>query len=143
MLAILHLLAMFVADLFKSRRRLEAKNLFLRHQLNIALRRAPPRGRPESAHAIADGLVQTIDFPLVIVRGGVLLILVVERVLIVSPIGSRCKASADRIFFGRRLRRIRSPQVIGQQIRRRVRFHIRRFAPSSGLVSHGPTPSYL
>src|ERR1700686_4837786 len=42
MLAILHLLVMFVADLFKSRRRLEAENLFLRHQLNIALRRAPP-----------------------------------------------------------------------------------------------------
>ena len=45
MLAILHLLAMFVADLFKSRRRLEAENLFLRHQLTIALRRAPPRLR--------------------------------------------------------------------------------------------------
>jgi hypothetical protein len=39
MLAIFHLLAMFVADLFKSRRRLEAQNLFLRS--NIALRRAP------------------------------------------------------------------------------------------------------
>jgi hypothetical protein len=35
---------MFVADLFKSRRKLEAENLFLRHQLNIALR-APPRRR--------------------------------------------------------------------------------------------------
>ena len=45
MLAILHLLAIFVADLFKSRRRLEAENLFLRHQLTIALRRAPPRLR--------------------------------------------------------------------------------------------------
>src|SRR5262249_4347250 len=42
MLAILLLLATFVADLFKSRRRLEAENLFLRHQLNVALRRAPP-----------------------------------------------------------------------------------------------------
>ena len=41
MLAILHMLGMFVADIFKSRRRLEAENLFLRHQLNIALRRAP------------------------------------------------------------------------------------------------------
>ena len=39
---ILHLLVMFVADIFKSRRRLEAENLFSRHQLNIALRRAPP-----------------------------------------------------------------------------------------------------
>ena len=36
---------MLVADLFKSRTRLEAENLFLRHQLNIALRRAPPRLR--------------------------------------------------------------------------------------------------
>jgi hypothetical protein len=33
----------FVADLFKSRCRLEAENLLLRHQLTIALRRAPPR----------------------------------------------------------------------------------------------------
>jgi hypothetical protein len=38
MLVILHLLVMFVADIFKSRRRLEAENLFLRHQLNITLR---------------------------------------------------------------------------------------------------------
>src|SRR5450756_2257466 len=45
MFAILHALGMFVADLFKSRSRLEAENLFLRHQLNIALRRAPPRLR--------------------------------------------------------------------------------------------------
>ena len=43
--AILHALGMFVADLFKSRSRLEAENLFLRHQLSIALRRAPPRLR--------------------------------------------------------------------------------------------------
>jgi Integrase core domain len=45
MFAILHALVIFVADMFKSRRRLEAENLFLRHQLNIALRRAPPRPR--------------------------------------------------------------------------------------------------
>jgi transposase InsO family protein len=45
MFVILHGLVMFVADMFKSRRRLEAENLFLRHQLNIALRRAPPRLR--------------------------------------------------------------------------------------------------
>ena len=45
MLAILHLLVMFGADIFKWRRRLEAENLFPRHQLNIALRRAPPRLR--------------------------------------------------------------------------------------------------
>ena len=43
MFAILHALGMFVVDLFKSQCRLEAENLFLRHQLNIALRRAPPR----------------------------------------------------------------------------------------------------
>jgi hypothetical protein len=36
MLAILHLLGMLVASLFKSRRQLEVENLFLRHQLNIA-----------------------------------------------------------------------------------------------------------
>jgi hypothetical protein len=45
MLAILHLLGTFFANLFKSRRRLEVENLFLRHQLNIALRRAPRRLR--------------------------------------------------------------------------------------------------
>ena len=45
MLAILHLLGTFVANLFRSRRRLEVENLFLRHQLNIALRRAPHRLR--------------------------------------------------------------------------------------------------
>src|SRR5437868_8458265 len=45
MLAILHSFGMFFADIFKSRRRLEAENLFLRHQLSIALRRAPSRLR--------------------------------------------------------------------------------------------------
>src|SRR5712691_7083518 len=45
MLAVLHSLGMFIFDLFKPRRRLEAENLFLRHQLNIALRRAPSRLR--------------------------------------------------------------------------------------------------
>jgi hypothetical protein len=38
-LAILQSLGMCILDLFKSRRRLEAENLFLRHQLSIALRR--------------------------------------------------------------------------------------------------------
>ena len=42
---ILRSLGMFIVDLFKSRRRLEAENLFLRHQLSIALRRAPLRPR--------------------------------------------------------------------------------------------------
>ena len=45
MLAILQSLGMCIIVLFKSRRRLEAENLFLRHQLSIALRRAPPRLR--------------------------------------------------------------------------------------------------
>src|SRR5215510_5504864 len=45
MLAILHLLGTFVANLFRSQRRLEVENLFLRHQLNIALRRLPHRLR--------------------------------------------------------------------------------------------------
>src|SRR5205809_5664225 len=45
MFALLHSVAMFVIDFFKSPRRLEAENLFLRHQLSIALRRAPPRLR--------------------------------------------------------------------------------------------------
>ena len=45
MLTLLHLLGTFVINLFKSQRRLEAENLFLRHQLNIALRRAPQRLR--------------------------------------------------------------------------------------------------
>src|SRR5680860_456249 len=45
MFAILHALGMFVADLFKSRSRLEAENLLLRHQLTIAMRQAPPRFR--------------------------------------------------------------------------------------------------
>ena len=45
MLAILYALGMFIVDLFKSRSRLEAENLFLRHQLNLALGQKPPRVR--------------------------------------------------------------------------------------------------
>ena len=45
MFAILHVLWIFVVDIFKSRRRLEAENLFLHHQLNIVLRRVPARLR--------------------------------------------------------------------------------------------------
>ena len=45
MLAFLQLLGMFVADLFRPRRQLEVENLFLRHQLNIALRGARHRLR--------------------------------------------------------------------------------------------------
>jgi len=45
MFAILRALGWFVGDMFKSRCRLEAENLFLRHQLTIALRRVSPRLR--------------------------------------------------------------------------------------------------
>jgi hypothetical protein len=45
MLAIFYVLGMFVADLFKSGSRLEAENVFLRHQLNLALRQKAPRIR--------------------------------------------------------------------------------------------------
>jgi hypothetical protein len=45
MLAFFRLLVTFVVNPFRSRRRVEIENLFLRHQLNIALRRAPHRLR--------------------------------------------------------------------------------------------------
>jgi hypothetical protein len=41
MFTVLHVTAIVIANLFKSRRRLEAENFLLRHQLSIALRRAP------------------------------------------------------------------------------------------------------
>jgi len=49
MLALLHLLCALVFDWFKSRRRLEIENLYLRHQLNIAMRKAPQRLRLRGA----------------------------------------------------------------------------------------------
>src|SRR3974390_1075917 len=45
MFSVLWAFANFVVDLFKSRRRLEAENLLLRQQLNVALRYAPRRLR--------------------------------------------------------------------------------------------------
>ena len=42
---LLHSLWLLLGDLFRSPRRLRAENLFLRHQLNIALRRASARPR--------------------------------------------------------------------------------------------------
>ena len=39
MLALLDLLSALIFDRFKSRRRLEVENLYLRHQLNIAMRK--------------------------------------------------------------------------------------------------------
>jgi hypothetical protein len=52
MFAIIYLLGTFIADLLKSRRRLEVENLFLRHQLNIILRRPPQRLRLRGPAAI-------------------------------------------------------------------------------------------
>ena len=45
MLSILYALGVVVTDLVKSRARLEAEILLFRHQLNLALRHAPPRVR--------------------------------------------------------------------------------------------------
>src|SRR2546428_4058342 len=45
MFAIIYLLGTVLADLLKSGRRFEVENLFLRHQLNIILRRPPQRLR--------------------------------------------------------------------------------------------------
>jgi hypothetical protein len=40
-ISVLRALAIMVANQFKSRRRLQAENLWLRHQLNVALRHSP------------------------------------------------------------------------------------------------------
>jgi hypothetical protein len=45
MVALLHLIGIFGANLFKPQRQDEVENLFLRHQLSIALRHAPNRPR--------------------------------------------------------------------------------------------------
>jgi hypothetical protein len=42
---VLRAVAIFITNLFKSRGRLEAENLLLRHQLNVALRQVPGRLR--------------------------------------------------------------------------------------------------
>src|SRR3974390_2943682 len=57
--SVLWAFANFVVDLFKSRRRLEAENLLLRHQLNVALRYAPRRLRLRGVdRAVLVGLVR-------------------------------------------------------------------------------------
>ena len=69
MLAILRLLMTYAANLFRSRRQLEVENLFLRHQLNIAVRRAivvsarptPPGRYHAAAHDAVHGREQTED----------------------------------------------------------------------------------
>ena len=43
MFALMQLFVALVSNRFKSPRRLEIENLYLRHQLNIALRRTPHR----------------------------------------------------------------------------------------------------
>ena len=59
MLALLHTIALVIANLFKSRRRLEAENVLLRLQLSIALRRAPARLRLRGIdRALLVGLVR-------------------------------------------------------------------------------------
>jgi transposase InsO family protein len=58
MFSVLWAVANLVADLFKSRRRLEVENLLLRHQLSVALRQAPARLRLRRIdRAILAGLV--------------------------------------------------------------------------------------
>jgi hypothetical protein len=53
MLALLHLIGIFGANLFKPRRQLKIENLFLGHLLAIALRRVPHRPRLHgSDHAL-------------------------------------------------------------------------------------------
>jgi hypothetical protein len=61
MLAILNSLGMFIVDLFKSRCRLEAENLFLRHQLNIALRQVRPRLRLRGSDRALLGRTQKME----------------------------------------------------------------------------------
>src|SRR5215208_1966808 len=59
MFTLLRAFVILVGNLFKSRRRLEGENLLLRHQLNVALRRAPARLRLRGVdRAILAGLVR-------------------------------------------------------------------------------------
>ena len=59
MFAALHTIALVIANLFKSRRRLEAENLLLRLQLNVAVRRVPARLRLRGfERALLVGLVR-------------------------------------------------------------------------------------
>src|ERR1700674_5821281 len=53
MLGMVELLLRWLSSLVKSRRRLQAENLVLRHQLNILRRRSPGRARLNSADRLA------------------------------------------------------------------------------------------
>jgi hypothetical protein len=56
---VLQAVAIVIVNLFKSRRRLEAENLLLRHQLNVALRQMPRRLRLHgSDRAMSVGLLR-------------------------------------------------------------------------------------
>ena len=55
MFVVLNAVAIVVANLFKSRRRLEAENILLRHQLNIALRQTQARLRLRSVDRVILG----------------------------------------------------------------------------------------
>ena len=59
MITVLQIIAIGLANLFKSRRWLEAENLLLRHQLNVALRQAPARLRLRGVdRAVLAGLIR-------------------------------------------------------------------------------------
>jgi hypothetical protein len=53
MLALFQVLFVLIFDRFKSRRRLEIENLYLRYQLNIAMRKAPQRFRLRGADRVS------------------------------------------------------------------------------------------
>jgi hypothetical protein len=71
MFVILHALGVFVADMFKSRCRLQAENLFLRHQLNVAAcvyRKLKP-GRVVVMESAEDRVCRDVADPLNRVKG--------------------------------------------------------------------------
>jgi hypothetical protein len=104
-----------------------------------------------SARAAANGLIWPIDFPLVIVGGGVLLILVVDWMLFIASVRQRDEAAGGGFLtgnrfivwwkgIGRSFRRIPPAQVIEQYVRRVIRIQIWRFAPPSRFIKHGLAP---
>src|SRR5262245_34412326 len=59
MLVLIQLFVALISSRFKSPRRLEIENLYLRHQLNIALRRPPHRLRLRGVDRCCPGLDDT------------------------------------------------------------------------------------
>ena len=90
MFAILQALALFFGDLFKSSRRLEAENLILRHQLNLALRRTHPRIR------IGDRLLLMLMTKLWSTLLGVVRVVQPETVLRWHRTGFACSGAESR-----------------------------------------------